>query len=114
VVKGENIGVFEGLEVKEKIVMLNRGGLPKGVNFNELKGKQGDDWEFPVNAARKRGAKGAIFIPDFRSLAVWDRSRQTLTERGFSSVDKFQTQNNVAFPTITASPILLLALLPGE
>ena len=114
VIKAKNIDAFQGLDVKDKIVILNNGGLPKGVNFNELKGKQGEDWEFPVNAARKRGAKGAIFIPDFRSLAGWDRSRQTLTERGFSSVDKFQTQNNVAFPTITASPKLLIALFQGE
>jgi Zn-dependent M28 family amino/carboxypeptidase len=35
-------------------------------------------------------------------------------ERGFSSVDKFQTRNNIAFPTITASPKLLNALFQGE
>jgi Zn-dependent M28 family amino/carboxypeptidase len=114
VIKAKSIDAFQGLDMKDKIVVINSGGLPKGMNFNELKGKQGEDWEPPVNAARKRGAKGVIFVPDFRSLAGWDRSRQTLVERGFSSVDKFQTQNNVAFPTITASPKLLNALFQGE
>jgi len=114
VIKAKSIDAFQGLDVKDKVVVINSGGLPKGVNFNELKGKQGEDWEGPVNAARKRGAKGIIFVPDFRSLANWDRSRQTLVERGFYSVDKFQTQNNVAFPTVTASPKLLNALFQGE
>jgi Zn-dependent M28 family amino/carboxypeptidase len=114
VIKAKRIDAFQGLEVKGKIVVISSGGLPRGVNFDELKGKQGEDWEQPVNAARKRGAKGVIFVPDFRSLATWERSRQTLVERGFYSVDKFQTQNNVAFPTITGSPKLLNALFQGE
>src|SRR5215475_2041548 len=114
VIKAKNIDAFQGLDVKDKIVVINSGGLPKGVNFNELQGKQGEDWEQPVNAARKRGAKGAIFLPNFPTLANWDRNRQTPVERGFASVDKFQTQNNVAFPTITASPKLLNALFQSE
>jgi Zn-dependent M28 family amino/carboxypeptidase len=114
VIKAKNIDAFQGLDVKDKVVIINSGGLPKGVNFNELKGKQGEDWEQPLNAARKRGAKGVIFVPDFRSLANWDRNRQTLVERGFLFVDKFQTRNNVAFPTVTASPKLLNALFQGE
>ena len=114
VIKANSIDAFQGLDVKDKIVIVNSGGPPKGMNFNELKGKQGEDWETPVNAARKRGAKGVIFVPNFQSLANWDRNRQTLVERGFSSVDKFQTQNNAPFPTITASPKLLNASFQGE
>src|SRR5215470_13407399 len=41
VIKAKNIDAFQGLDVKDKIVVINSGGLPKGVNFNELKGKQG-------------------------------------------------------------------------
>jgi Zn-dependent M28 family amino/carboxypeptidase len=114
VIKAKSIDAFQGLDVKDKVVIINISELPKGVNFNELIGKQGEDWEAPANAARKRGAKGVIFVPDFRSLANWDHSRQTLVERGVLSVDKFQTQNNVAFPTVTASPKLLNVLFQGE
>src|SRR5262249_1990390 len=102
-IKAKNIGAVQGRGGKDKIGILTNSGLLKGVNFDELQGKRGEDWETPFNAARKRGAKGIIFVPDFRSLAGWDRSRQNFVDRGFSSVDKFQTQNNVAIPTITAS-----------
>jgi Zn-dependent M28 family amino/carboxypeptidase len=114
VIKAKNLDAFQGLDVKDKIVVLNGGRLPKGMNFNELKGKQGEDWEFPQDAARKRGAKGIIFVPNFQSFANWDRSRQSLVERGSSSVDKFQTQGNAGLPMITASVKLLIALFQGE
>jgi Zn-dependent M28 family amino/carboxypeptidase len=115
VIKAKNIDAFQGLDVKDKIVVANGGGLlPKGVTFNELKGNQGEDWDPPISAARKRGAKGVIFVPHFQSLANWDRNRQTLIDRGSFSVDKFQTQNNIAFPAITASLNLLNALFHGE
>lgn len=114
VIKSKSIDAYQGLEVKDKIVVVNSGGLPKGVAPNELTGKQGEDWDFPFNAARKRGAKGVIFVPNFQTLANWDRSRQANIERGFASVDKFQTQDGGAFPSITASPKLLTALLQGE
>ncbi|HMY76120.1 MAG TPA: hypothetical protein PLQ88_30150, partial [Blastocatellia bacterium] len=113
-IKAKNIDAYQGLDVKDKIVVVNSGGLPKGVRFNELTGKQGEDWDFPLNAARKRGAKGIIFIPNFQTLANWDRSRLNGVERGFASVDKFQQQDGAAFPSITASPKLLTALLQGE
>ncbi len=115
VIKAKNIDAFQGLDVKDKIVVVNGGGLlPKGVTFNELKGKQGEDWDPPISAARRRGAKGVIFVPHFQSLANWDRNRQTLNDRGSFSVDKFQTQDNVAFPAITASLNLLNVLFQGE
>jgi Zn-dependent M28 family amino/carboxypeptidase len=114
VIKAKNIDAFQGLDVKDKIVILNGGRLPKGMNFNDREGKQGEDWEFPQDAARKRGAKGIIFVPNFQSFANWDRSRQSLVERGGFSVDKFQTQNNAGLPMITASVKLLIALFQGE
>jgi hypothetical protein len=114
VIKAKSIDAFHGLDVKDKIVILNGGRLPNGMNFNELKGKQGEDWEFPQDAARKRGAKGIIFVPNFQSLSIWDRRRGALVDRGFSSVDKFQTQNNDSLPMITASVKLLIALFQGE
>src|SRR5215475_9387667 len=40
VIKAKNIDAFLGLDVKDKIVILNGGRLPKGMNFNELIGKR--------------------------------------------------------------------------
>jgi Zn-dependent M28 family amino/carboxypeptidase len=114
VIKAKGIDAFKGLDVKDKIVILNSVRLPNGMNFRDLTGKRGEDWELPPDAARKRGAKGIILIPDFQALATWDRRRQTLMDRGFSSVDKFQERNNEAFPAITASAPLLAALFQGE
>src|SRR5262249_3089036 len=94
VIKAKNIDAFKGLDVKDKIVMISSGGLPKGMSFGDLTGKQGEDWEFPVVAARSRGAKGVIFLPNFPTLANWGLSRQTLLDRGAASVDKFQTTPN--------------------
>src|SRR5262245_36753432 len=63
VIKAKNIDAFQGLDVKGKIVIINNGGLPKGMSFKELQGKQGVDWEAPDDAAQKRGAKGVIVVP---------------------------------------------------
>lgn len=114
VIKGKNIDAYQGLDVKDKIVITSGGGLPKGVTSKDLAGKQGEDWDFPANAARKHGAKGMIAVPNFQTFANWDRSRQLSAERGFASVDKFQTQNNAPFPSITASAKMLTLLFQGE
>jgi Zn-dependent M28 family amino/carboxypeptidase len=113
VIKSKNIDAFKGLDVKDKIVILTGVRPPMGIRFNELE-KRGEDWDFPQDAARKRGAKGIIFAPDFQFIANWDRSRQSLVERGFSSVDKFQAQDNDGIPAIRASIKLLAALFQGE
>lgn len=113
VIKPKNIDAFKGLDVKDKIVILTGGRPPMGIRFNEL-GKRGEDWDFPVETARKLGAKGIILIPSFQSFANWDRSRQTPVERGSFFVDKFQAQDNEATPAITASVKLLAALFQGE
>src|SRR5262245_7712452 len=81
VIKAKNIDAFQGLDVKDKIVVINSGGLPKGVTPKDLTGKQGEDWEIPVNAARKRGAKGVIAVPNFQTLANWERGRQNALDR---------------------------------
>ena len=114
VVKAKNIDAYQGLDVKDKILVVLGGGLPKGVTQNDLKGKQGEDWEFPMAAVQKRGAKAVILIPNFQTLANWSNSRQNATERGFAVVEKFQTGGNTPPLSITASPRLLNALFQGE
>ncbi len=114
VIKAKNIDAYQGLDVKDKIVVIVGGGLPKGVTPADIGGKQGEDWEIPVPAARKRGAKAVISVPSFQTWANWAQSRQNSTERGSVSVEKFQNPNNTPFIAITASPRLLNALFQGE
>ncbi len=74
VIKAKNINAYEGIDVKDKIVIA-LGGWPKSVSFADFKGKLGEDWENPQSYAEKHGAKGIITIPNFYTLADWERQR---------------------------------------
>src|SRR5262252_433907 len=91
VIKSKNLDPYQGVEVKDKIVVVNSFTLPKGVTFNEL-GKQGRDFEVPRDAAQKRGAKGVIYIPTFAALANWERNRQSAIAQGAVFFEKLQPQ----------------------
>ena len=112
VIKSKNIDAYQGVDVKDKIVVITGGFLPKGVSFNEL-GKQGENFDTPADAARKRGAKGMIAIPTFDTLTNWENSVRNATTRGSIFVEKFQTQAPT-IPAITASPKMVNALFRGE
>jgi hypothetical protein len=116
-VKSKNINAYEGLDVKDKILVVAGGGLPKGVTFNDISnGKSGVDYEGPTDYAARNGAKGIIFVPAVNTLTAWERSRQNAVERGTTPlVEKFQTTNNTpALPTITVSLAMLETLFRGE
>lgn len=114
-IKSKKIDPYQGMDVKDKIVVISGGGgLPKGVGFNDLRGKQGEDWADPLTYARKRGAKGLVTIADSQSLANWDRIRRRIAGRGAISVDKFQEQNGPQIPSILITPKMAAALFQGE
>jgi hypothetical protein len=60
VLKSKNINPYQGLDVKDKIVVVVN-SLPKGVTFNDLQGKAGDDWFSPPLYAQTHGAKAVIW-----------------------------------------------------
>ena len=66
VIKSKNINAYQGIDVKDKIVVVG-GGLPKGVTFADLQGKMGEDWSSPGIYANANGA------PSFLSQAsaIW-------------------------------------------
>jgi hypothetical protein len=75
----KNINPYQGIDVKNKIVVIAGGGLPRGVSFrdmNEL--KEGVDYEAPQTYARKHGAKGLLVIPAPNAIAGWQASLQRL------------------------------------
>jgi hypothetical protein len=100
--------------VKDKVAVLVDNGFPKGVTQQDLTGKEGEDWDFPFNLLRKRGAKAVLIIPNFGTLANWQLRRQIGVERGNLMVERFQSANFQGTPVIWPSPRMLNALFQGE
>jgi hypothetical protein len=110
-VKGKNIDAFQGLDVKDKVVVVAN-NLPKGVTFADLQGKHGEDWAEPALNAQLKGAKAVIVFGNYNNLANWQASRWTQTEKGGLEFGK--PQSVVTIPTLTAAPRLINALFFGE
>ncbi len=110
-IKSKNIDAFQGIDVKDKIVVVGN-NLPKGIGFNDLQGKQGEDWAFPALYAQMKGAKAVIVFANYNNLANWQGTKWTQTEKG--GLEFGNPQNQVTIPTITASPRLINALFFGE
>jgi hypothetical protein len=111
VIKSKNINSFQGIDVKDKIVVVVN-SLPKGITFNDLKGPPGGDWSSPAFYAQSNGAKAIISFPTFGNLINWESSRWNQSDKG--SVSFGPQQPLITIPTITASPRILSALFYGE
>ncbi len=111
VIKSKNINAFQGIDVKDKIVIAT-GGLPKGLNFNDLQGKMGEDWSSPAIYGNANGARAVITFASFGGLANIKANRWTQTEKG--DLEFKAPQFQVKIPTITATPRLINALFQGE
>lgn len=112
-IKSKNINPYTGLDLKDKIIVF-LSGLPKGVSFGDLVGKEGEDFVPPMMYAARNGARGAIAIANFQALANWERNRRESVEEGSVVIEKFQRQDEAGIPAITASPRMLSALFEGE
>ena len=88
VVKSKNINAYNGLDVRDKVVIVAAGVLPQGVTRADLKGKAGEgDWEDAESYARKNGAKGLIRVPrNFER--IW-RFGRFMSERDNYQVARF-------------------------
>jgi hypothetical protein len=115
-IKNKNIDAYQGIDVKDKIVVVLGGGFPKGISFADISGgKQGVDWMSPNSYAEARGAKGIIAIPNKQMLANWQRISQNFTTGGTLTIEKFKKPNEgPKIPTISVSEKALNALLQGE
>lgn len=116
VIKGKNIDAYQGVDVKDKIMVVLGGGLPKGVTFGDLSsGKQGVDWMSPDIYAEKHGAKGLISIPSKQTLANWERFVQNAVTTGTIFIEKFQKpEDKPKVPRISLSEKAVTALMQGE
>ena len=111
VIKSKNINAYQGIDVKDKIVVASA-FLPKGIEFSDLKGNPGGDWFSPRHYAQANGAKAIILLGHFGDLASWQMSRYTQTNTGGLSFGN--DLPNVTIPTITISPHLITAIFRGE
>jgi hypothetical protein len=117
VIKSKNINAYNGLDVRNKIVIAAAGLWPQGVARGELKGEAGEgDWEDAESYARKNGAKGLIRIPrNFER--VWRLGRY-MSGRENYQVARFMADDVAGavggLPAILPSAALLDALFAGE
>jgi Zn-dependent M28 family amino/carboxypeptidase len=112
-IKSKNLNEYKGIDVRGKII-VHISGLPKGVTFRDLTGKQGEDWDNPYSYGQRNGALGRIIIPAFQNLASWEQSKQIAIEEGNIEVEKFIQSEAAPIPSIIASPRMLAALFAGE
>ena len=111
VVRSKNIDPYEGIDVKDKVVIVVN-SLPKGITFNDLKGPVGDDWMSPPYYAQKNGAKAVIAFSTFGSLANWEGSKWNQADKGLVEFGKQQAQ--ITIPTITVTPRVIASMFAGE
>ena len=115
IVKSKNIDAYQGVDVKDKIVVVFGEGMPKGITRSNLTGKMGEDWAGPALYAQQHGAKGVLAIPDYAMLLRWDQQRQrTASATGRPFPEKFRTQAAPPVPAIWLSAKMATALFQGE
>ncbi|MDQ2975935.1 MAG: M28 family peptidase [Acidobacteriota bacterium] len=115
-VKSKNLDSYKGVDARGKIAIIfgPLDGYPRGIRNADLTGTRGEDWMNAGEYARKVGVVGIVIVPDFQYLANWDRNRTRLTDRGVTTVAKFQTQAAAQIPGIIAAPRLTNSLFQGE
>jgi hypothetical protein len=111
VVKSKNINPYQGIDVKDKIVVVVN-ALPKGVTFNDLKGPVGGDWMSPPYYAQMNGAKAVINFPTFGNLVNWESTRWNQSDKG--GVEFGKHESSIKIPSITLSPRAIASLFQGE
>ncbi len=111
VIKSKNIDPYQGISVKDKIVVVVN-SLPKGVTFQDLKGPAGGDWFSPPLYAQQNGAKAVLTFSNFSTMANWDAIRWGQQDKGNVAYGKPDT--TITIPSITMSPKLMATLFAGE
>lgn len=116
IVKNKNINAYQTaagtINIKDKIIIVNA-SRPQEVRTQGFGGKQGEDWIDPITYARQNGAKAALIIPDFPTLANWKNAQRNVLQRGSLRPD-LGGENLSPFPVITMSIAMVNALFAAE
>ncbi len=120
-IRSKNIDAYQGLDVKDKIVIVSGNGTspPKGVTVDDLKAIPPGDWESPISYAQKNGARGLILIPQ-RYERAWRYGIRSLNrtaygvERLEELEEKESNQSSDKLPAIIPSAEMINALFAGE
>lgn len=114
-IKSKSPDPYKGIDVKGKVVVLSGQGLPRGMNFQQLRaaGQQGVDWIDPATYARQNGAVGIITLASPQVMSGWERSKQQISSGGAFYMDKLRDQAP-SFPSMLLSQSASEALLAGE
>jgi hypothetical protein len=114
-IKSKNIDAYRGLDVKDKIVVVNTtGGFPKGTTQADLTGKQGVDWADQLTYAQMRGAKAMVGIASPQYIQRWEYIRQRISESAPTKVERFEQNAAPAIPRLVISTKMATALMSGE
>jgi hypothetical protein len=122
VIKSKNVNAYDGLDVRDKIVVVSGDGTtpPAGMSVANLPGA---DWESPISYAQKHGASALVIIPrDFDRR--WRRGAFML-QRPYFTVPRLENpeaeddEDEEAAPskgmvTIIPSRAMVEALFKGE
>jgi Zn-dependent M28 family amino/carboxypeptidase len=118
VIKSKNLNPYEGVDVKDKIMVVLGApfpGFPRGLTRADLAGTQGVDWSSPAIYAQQHAAKGILVIPDSQTAQNWEQLRARVLQPARSTVEKFTTQPNTPpVPAVTMSMKMANFLFDGE
>lgn len=78
VIPDKKINAYEGVDVRDKIMIVSGGGAPPG----EMTARDYARSQHPYEYAQRNNAKGVILLPHFRTLSEWETHKQRTLFRG--------------------------------
>jgi hypothetical protein len=116
VIKSKNWNPYQGIDVKDKILVVTGGGQglpPRGITRADLAGRQGTDWISPAMYAQQHGARGIFTIAD--ATVNWEQQRQRAVQPRGLVVEKLTAPpTNPPVLTTLMSAKMAHALFAGE
>ncbi|MGE0127460.1 MAG: M20/M25/M40 family metallo-hydrolase [Blastocatellales bacterium] len=111
-IKAKNINPYQGIDVKDKILLV-ASGFPKGATPQlDFRGKIGVDFDSPATYAQAHGAKGIIVIPNSSTITFWEQRYKASLNPSRLTMER--PQQTASLPIITASEKMSAAILQGE
>jgi hypothetical protein len=122
VIKSKNINPYEGIDVRDRIVVVSGDGVapPPGVTVSGLRA---GDWETPVSYAQKNGARALVLVPRnfdrrwrFGALRIAQATYAVPRLEGVASEDEEEEPAAPAAGVVSIIPsrAMLDALFAGE